>query len=74
MLLRRALDKGLPDQLVWRTTWDCALLEKKRGNEAAAVALAHMAVVHDAFSLAMAVAGIVAGLQLVRFFPATRKV
>jgi len=41
---------------------------------AAGVALAHMAVVHDAFSLAMAVAGIVAGLQLVRFFPATRKV
>jgi sulfoxide reductase heme-binding subunit YedZ len=41
---------------------------------AAAVALAHMAVVHDAFSLAMAVAGLVAGLQLVRFFPATRKV
>ena len=41
---------------------------------AAAVALAHMAVVHDAFSLAMAVAGIVASLQLVRFFPATRKV
>jgi methionine sulfoxide reductase heme-binding subunit len=41
---------------------------------AAAVALAHMAVVHDAFSLAMAIAGIVAGLQLVRFFPATRKV
>jgi sulfoxide reductase heme-binding subunit YedZ len=41
---------------------------------AAGVALAHMAVVHDAFSLAMAIAGIVAGLQLVRFFPATRKV
>jgi methionine sulfoxide reductase heme-binding subunit len=41
---------------------------------AAAVALAHMAVVHDAFILAMAVAGIVAGLQLARFFPATRKV
>lgn len=41
---------------------------------AAGVALAHMAVVHDAFSLAMAIAVIVAGLQLVRFFPATRKV
>ena len=40
---------------------------------AAAVALAHMAVVHDAFTLALAVGGIVAGLQLVRFFPATRK-
>jgi len=41
---------------------------------AAGVALAHMAVVHDALSLAMAIAGIVAGLTLVRFFPATRKV
>ncbi|WP_017668155.1 ferric reductase-like transmembrane domain-containing protein [Sandarakinorhabdus sp. AAP62] len=41
---------------------------------AAAVALAHMAVVHDAGRLAMAITGLVAGLQLVRFFPATRKV
>ena len=41
---------------------------------AAAVALAHMAIVHDAFTLAIAVGGIVAGLQMVRFFPATRKV
>lgn len=41
---------------------------------AAAVALAHMAIVHDAFTLAMTVGGIVAGLQVVRFFPATRKV
>ncbi|OYQ25349.1 hypothetical protein CHU93_13945 [Sandarakinorhabdus cyanobacteriorum] len=40
---------------------------------AAVLALAHMAVVHDAFSLAMAVAGVVGGLQLVRFFPASRK-
>ena len=40
---------------------------------AAAVALAHMAVVHDAFSLAMALSGIVAGLTLTRFFPAPRK-
>jgi len=47
---------------------------QRLGLPAAAVALAHMAVVHDAFSLAMAVAGLVAGLQLVRFFPATRKV
>jgi hypothetical protein len=39
VLLRRALDKGLPDSLVWRTTWDCALLEKKRGNEAGSLAL-----------------------------------
>jgi methionine sulfoxide reductase heme-binding subunit len=41
---------------------------------AAAAALLHMAVVHDAFSLAMAISGLVAGLSLVRFFPATRKV
>jgi sulfoxide reductase heme-binding subunit YedZ len=47
---------------------------QRLGLPAAAVALAHMALVHDAFSLAMAVAGIVVGLQLVRFFPATRKV
>ncbi len=44
------------------------------GLPATAVALAHMAVVHDAFGLAMAIAGLIAGLQLVRFFPATRKV
>lgn len=47
---------------------------QRLGLPAAVVALAHMAVVHDAFSLAMAIAGIFAGLQLVRFFPATRKV
>ncbi len=47
---------------------------QRLGLPAAAVALAHMAVVHDAFTLAMAVGGIVASLQLVRFFPATRKV
>jgi methionine sulfoxide reductase heme-binding subunit len=41
---------------------------------AAAVALLHMAVVHDALSWALAVAGIVAGLTMIRFFPATRKV
>jgi methionine sulfoxide reductase heme-binding subunit len=40
---------------------------------AAALALAHMAVVHDGFSLALAVAGVVGGLQLVRFFPSKRK-
>ncbi len=38
-LLRRAVGEGLPDALVWRTMWDCALLEKKLGNEAGAVAL-----------------------------------
>ncbi len=40
---------------------------------AAMLALAHMAVVHDGFSLALAVAGVVGGLQLVRFFPSKRK-
>jgi methionine sulfoxide reductase heme-binding subunit len=42
---------------------------------AAVMALVHMAVVHDAFSLALAVGGVVAGLQLARFFPvrSTRK-
>ncbi len=39
VLLRRALDKGLPDGLMWRTIWDCGLLEKKLGNEPAALAL-----------------------------------
>ena len=39
---------------------------------AAGLALVHMAVVHDGFRLAMAITGIVAGLTLIRFFPATR--
>lgn len=39
VLLRRALAKGLPDALTWRTLWDCGLLEKKTGNEAGALAL-----------------------------------
>ena len=39
VLLRRALAKGLPDALAWRTLWDCGLLEKKTGNEAGALAL-----------------------------------
>lgn len=39
ILLRRALDKGLPDALSWRTLWDCGLLEKKLGNEAGALSL-----------------------------------
>jgi sulfoxide reductase heme-binding subunit YedZ len=40
---------------------------------AAALALLHMAVVHDGLMLALAVAALAGGLQLVRFFPATRK-
>ena len=41
----------------------------------AALALVHMAVVHDGFSLALAVGGVIAGLQMARFFPvrSTRK-
>ena len=39
VLLRRALAKGLPDALTWRTLWDCGLLEKKTGNQAGALAL-----------------------------------
>jgi uncharacterized protein YprB with RNaseH-like and TPR domain len=39
VLLRRALDKGVPDSLLWRTLWDCGLLEKKLGNEAGALGL-----------------------------------
>jgi sulfoxide reductase heme-binding subunit YedZ len=46
---------------------------QRLGLPAAGVALLHMAVVHDALMLALAVAGVVGGLQLVRFFPATRK-
>jgi len=38
-LFRRGLAAGLNDELAYRTTWDCALLEKKRGNEAASVEL-----------------------------------
>lgn len=40
---------------------------------AATLALVHMAVVHDGLAWALAVAGLAGGLQLVRFFPASRK-
>ncbi|MBU6165371.1 MAG: ferric reductase-like transmembrane domain-containing protein [Alphaproteobacteria bacterium] len=40
---------------------------------AAALALLHMAVVHDGLALALALAGVVGGLQLVRIFPSSRK-
>ncbi len=39
VLFRRAIEKGLPDELLWRTMWDSALLEKKQGREAAATAI-----------------------------------
>jgi uncharacterized protein len=38
-LYRRALDKGLRDELVFRTLWDVARIEKKLGREDAALAV-----------------------------------
>jgi len=37
-LLRRAIDIGLPDALLFRTLWDIASMEKKMGREDAALA------------------------------------
>lgn len=37
-LFRRAVERGLSDDLLFRTLWDIALLEKKLGNETAALA------------------------------------
>ncbi len=36
-LFRQALDRGLPDELLFRTMWDVAALEKKLGREHAAL-------------------------------------
>jgi hypothetical protein len=36
-LLKRAVEKGLPDRLLFRTLWDIALLEKKLGRAHAAL-------------------------------------
>ncbi len=36
-LMRRAVDLGLPDELLFRTLWDTALLEKRLGRLAAAL-------------------------------------
>jgi uncharacterized protein YprB with RNaseH-like and TPR domain len=38
-LFRRGIDKGLSDDLLFRTMWDIAVLEKKMGRESAAVAV-----------------------------------
>ena len=38
VLFRRAIDKGLRDELLFRTLWDVARIEKKLGREDAAVA------------------------------------
>jgi uncharacterized protein YprB with RNaseH-like and TPR domain len=37
-LLNRAIQSGLPDRLLFRALWDIALIEKKRGRPAAALA------------------------------------
>jgi uncharacterized protein YprB with RNaseH-like and TPR domain len=36
-LFRQAIARGLPDDLLFRTLWDIACLEKKQGREAAAI-------------------------------------
>jgi uncharacterized protein YprB with RNaseH-like and TPR domain len=36
-LFRQAVDRGLPDDLMFRTLWDIALLEKKQGREVEAI-------------------------------------
>jgi tetratricopeptide (TPR) repeat protein len=38
-LLRRGIELGLPDELLWRALWDLALLERKRERPDAALAL-----------------------------------
>ena len=38
-LFRRAVDAGLPDDLLFRTLWDIGLLEKKRGRHDPALAV-----------------------------------
>lgn len=39
VMLRRAVEAGLPDDLLFRTQWDIGLLEKKRANHEAALAI-----------------------------------
>ena len=38
-LMRRAVDLGLPDDLLFRTLWDMAAIEKRLGREDAALAV-----------------------------------
>lgn len=40
-LYRRAVDAGLPDDLLFRTLWDLALMEKRMGREPAALERLH---------------------------------
>jgi tetratricopeptide (TPR) repeat protein len=52
LLFRRAVDKGLRDDLLFRTLWDIAALEKKLGREEAAVSLySELAACRNAFRL-----------------------
>ncbi len=39
VLFRQAVDRGLPDDLLFRTMWDIAMIEKKLGREHAALPL-----------------------------------
>lgn len=39
VLMQRALDRGLPDEVMWRAMWDLAALERKRDRGDAALAL-----------------------------------
>jgi uncharacterized protein YprB with RNaseH-like and TPR domain len=39
LLFRRAVDAGLRDELVFRTLWDLALIERKLGDDGAALAI-----------------------------------
>jgi uncharacterized protein len=38
-LMRRAVDLGLPDDLLFRTLWDIAAIEKRLGRDSAALAI-----------------------------------
>jgi uncharacterized protein YprB with RNaseH-like and TPR domain len=38
-LFRQAVDRGLPDDLMFRTLWDIALLERKQGREPEGIAI-----------------------------------
>lgn len=49
-LFRRAIDAGLPDDVLFRTMWDVAMIEKRAGRHEAAVAsLADLAASPNAF-------------------------
>ncbi len=49
-LFRRALDMGLPDHLLFRTQWDIAALERRRGcTEASLAALTDLAAARNPY-------------------------